>query len=148
MEICSVDALWTTQSQLLTSAETLIREIDIDTSLSTVLESLQSQPLWSSDRAVVCGFDPLNGADRLTFADREVDGIFVSRKDRRVDLRWVERRSPPRWLSLPENVVKLAKFRSRRADNARALFVGQDGVNVSGLDGEGAVHVFGMTYLL
>ena len=94
------------------------------------------------------------------FEKKEVDKIIVNPEQRRVDLHWVEKVSPSRWLLLPEQYNKWAyriaeeRNRSRRSryrglrERTRVLKVPNDGVLFDVPSDEIAVKAFADTYLV
>lgn len=143
---------WTIESELLRSAEPLIREASTSASLARVITAIDVEGFAFPDSLVLCGLRPAESFGSLAYHDREVDRIVIYHAQRRIDLRWVTKSTPQRWLSLPPTVTELR----RRANEARRypgvrvfpeMLVGVDGIEREGLSSEVAVKVFGQVWV-
>lgn len=150
-QISQEKEFWTIDSGLLRSAELLIREVASEASLSGLIQSLNMSSFEFPKAPVVCGMGYRNQMLQGVFANREVDTIIVSPQQRRLDLRWVDKSTSPRWLELPSETMrlyfKLSRNRSRPYINSTPL-VPQSKINVTIPSEEIAVRAFGSIYLI
>ena len=145
--------LWTIDCGLLSSAESLIREVASAASLSELVKALNVTEFKFPDAPVVCGASHRTELVKEVFARKEVDQILVDPDLRRVDLHWVEKTDPPRWMELPfeyrrfaDHVVEESGMRRRHRFSDLPL-VPADGINAIVPSGEIAIRAFGSLYL-
>jgi hypothetical protein len=144
------DAFWTIDCASFRSAEELIREVSGNASLSSLVNAIGGDNLKVQNEPLLCGTDPDNTQDALAYSGKEVVTIRVNREQRRVDLKWKERTTPPRWQRFPHN-LDLRRIRQNdryMAQNVWTMSVGQGDVEVIGISNEIAVRAFGHTYVL
>jgi molecular chaperone HtpG len=153
VELCSTKEFWTIDCGLLSSAESLIREVASAASLSGLVNALSVNDFKFPDAPVVCGASHASQLLASVFARKEVDRIFVNPTQRRVDLRWVDKGEPSRWSRLPLEQSRwilrsLAERAESRGSRARDMpLVPADGVEATVPDKEIAVRAFGELYL-
>jgi molecular chaperone HtpG len=158
-DLSKIEELWTIDSNILSSAEALIREVASAASLSELVKALNVSDFKFPNAPVVCGIDYRNQNNlvRAVFEKKEIDQIIVDSEQRRVDLRWVESANPPRWIELPVEFRRLAyDIADRREEDFRrrgGYVVGlpqvpDDRVVACVPSGEIAVSTNGVTYLL
>lgn len=104
--LCDEREIWTIHCGLLRSAERLIRESATSTSAARILDALDLPEFVPSGRIVLAGAEHQTRISPYLLTNREVNQVIINREQRRVDLRWVEQLNPPRWITLPEKVVK------------------------------------------
>jgi molecular chaperone HtpG len=144
---------WTIESELLRSAEPLIREASTSASLSSIIAVIDVGRMAFPDSLVLCGLRPTEWFGRLAFRDREVDRIVIRHAQRRLDVRWVPESKPRRWRSLPPNLLTVRRRVSssrqlRRNGRQFSMLVGTNGIEVENLSGEVAVKLFRQIYIL
>lgn len=151
-ELLAEKELWTIDCGLLSSAESLIREVASAASLSALVDALNVSEFKFPDAPVVCGANHRTELVSAVFARKEVDQIKVDPKLRRVDLHWVEKTNPPRWIELPAEYRSFAQQfsegleRGTRGISELPLVPG-DGIVATVPSGEIAVRAFGSLYL-
>jgi molecular chaperone HtpG len=158
---------WTIDCSLFKSAEWLIREIQSQISLSSLVNVLDVNDLQLPDGLILCGFNNFSRYSRALFFTKEIDTIKVFREQRRVDFRWVERADPPRWYipyddSPNSHDLLFSSFSGVDAEFmevirshpkffelvSRNVWFGEDDINISGISDEIAIQAFGVTYFL
>jgi molecular chaperone HtpG len=152
-ELLITKELWTIDCGLLSSAESLIREVASAASLSGLVNALNVADFKFPDAPVVCGATHNSEILHSVFARKEVDRILVNPTQRRVDLRWVDKTKPSRWAALPLEQYRLASHllsESRKrigTGRGEMPLVPADGVEATVPDKEIAVRAFGALYL-
>ena len=145
--------LWTIDCDLLSSAESLIREVASAASLSELVKALNVSDFEFPNAPVVCGASHRTEMVRAVFAQKEVDRIQVDPKLRRVDLHWVEKATPPRWVELPTETWQFVlqfldgEERMHRRRAVELPLVPGNGVNAIVPPGVVAVKAFDSLYL-
>jgi hypothetical protein len=153
-ELSVESELWTIDCGLLESAEALIREVSSAASLSGLVSALNVTTFAFPEAPVVCGSAFASRYEGSVFQNLEVDRIVVDSVQRRVDLRWVRRAVPSRWVNLPEDGEKYMRqvVREREQTYARRTIefpsVPADGVVAVVPGSEIAVRAFGHLYLV
>lgn len=148
-QISQEKEFWTIDCGLLRSAELLIREVASEASLSGLIQALNVASFEFPNAPVVCGTNYRNQILQEIFAKREVDTINVNPQQRRVDLRWVEKSSSPRWLELPIETIDLySSLVGRRRRLWSIPLIPQGDINVTVPSGEIAVRACGSLYLI
>jgi len=153
-DISKEPEFWMIDSGLMRSAESLMREVTTTASLTALVDALKVGDFEFPAAPVVCGRRSDNDILNGMFASREVDQIIVFPNQRRVDLRWVEKSNPPRWLELPAETQRMAfrffRERRRRSTTSGLCNVPRVGVNIKTTipSGELAVRAFNELYLL
>ena len=147
---------WTIECGLLRSAEPLIREAATSASLAQIIRALNVSSFQFPPGLVLCGTHPDDGIGRFAFRRREIDRIVIHVEQRRVDLRWVERESPPRWVSLAREAKAILErtlegersggYRSLRRD-ASGLAVGSHSIEIDPKVTDLGIRVFGRLFL-
>lgn len=156
-ELSEMQELWTIDCTLLSSAESLIREVASAASLSELVKALNVTEFKFPNAPMVCGASKRNQLVKTVFEKKQVDQIIVNPEQRRVDLHWIKKATPSMWIQLPEKYQRLAiKFFS---DNNRNRYTARgegellpqiptDDVIADVPSGEIAVIAFGVTYLV
>lgn len=156
-DLSKIDEFWTIDCALLSSAESLIREVSSAASLFELVNALDGADFKFPDGPVVCGLTQKNRLVETVFASKEVDQIIVNPKQRRVDLHWIKKSGPTKWFLLPEKYQQFATSFYRefkratshsRKMNSDLPQVPHDTVVVEVHSGEIAVMAFGLTYLV
>jgi hypothetical protein len=152
-DLSATTELWTIDCGLLSSAESLIREVASAASLSELVSALKVSDFEFPNAPVVCGASHRTDLASSAFSHKEVDRIMVNSNQRRVDLRWVEKATPPRWIALPEKNLRWVEqfFENQRVEGRRTNelpLVPGDGVTASVPADEIAVRAFGSLYLI
>jgi len=142
---------WTIDCALFRSAELIIREVASPASLSNLIRTLHAEKVQLPIDPILCGFNSYNLLDRSVFEGMEVDKIEVYPEQRRVDLRWVAKKDPPRCRTIPDVLLNIyrsvANPYSMRILNPN-IIICQDDMEFSGLSDEIAVCAFDIIYLL
>lgn len=146
---------WTVDCALFHSAEPLIREAGTAASLSGIVKALEIPNFKLPNALVLCGVSPNDRFGVFSYKNREVGQIEVYRSQRRVDLRWVNESTPPRWVSLISN-PRLFSLRSRiyntlshRVSSGSApIFVGIDNIKCDAELSEIAIKAFSRLFVL
>jgi molecular chaperone HtpG len=151
-QLAQTTELWTIDCGLLASAESLIREVASAASLFELVGALSVEGFKFPNAPVVCGISHRNELVASIFANKEVDRIVVDQGQRRVDLRWVEKASPSRWVKLSNEQLSWAnnflhEQRSRGLLSGELPLVPGVGIEVIVPAGEIAVRAFGSLYL-
>ena len=97
----NVDSFWQIESKLVKNAELLIQQIQSNVSLSDLASILNVEYPQTQNAPVLCSFIKQHLEEHI-FAGREIDTIHVYRDQIRVDIRWSNALSSPRWLNLNE----------------------------------------------
>jgi Histidine kinase-, DNA gyrase B-, and HSP90-like ATPase len=144
---------WTIDCALFRSAELIIREVASPASLSNLIKTLHADNVQLPIDPILCGFNTYNLLDISVFGEIEVDKIGVYPEQRRVDLRWVTKKDPPRCRRIPDELLDIyisAASMHNRFVRVRKLdmIICQDDVEVSGMSDEIAVRAFDIIYLL
>ena len=143
---------WTIDCALFRSAELIIREVASPTSLSNLIRTLHADNVQLPIDPILCGFATYNPLDISVFEGMEVDKIEVHIEQRRVDLRWVAKKDPPRCRRIPDELLRIYRSISRkyslRGERELDLIICHGGVEVSGVSDEIAVSAFNIIYLL
>lgn len=153
-ELSKTEAFWTIDCDLLSSAESLIREVSSAASLSELVNALNVTDFKFPNAPVVCGVNDRNILMKTVFERKEVDKIVVNPEQRRVDLHWVEKSTPSRWSLLPEKYQRFEReILSERTHRVMRRGGGlpqvpNDSVIADVPSGEIAVVAFGSTYLV
>jgi hypothetical protein len=83
------------------------------------------------------------------FSRKEVDQIIVNPAQRRVDLRWVDKATPSRWIEMPAEFRRFLQSVDPSTQREFQLpLVPTDGILAKVPSGEIAVRAFGSLYLL
>jgi molecular chaperone HtpG len=153
-ELLKHTEFWTVDSAFFSSAEFLIREIPSDTSLAQLGTAMQFKDLELPAAPVLCGeLDTL--VNDLALSNREVVEIRINRHQRRVDLKWMNIPSGPRWYDIGEEMRKARHFYkpidSREFYGIRSHYVrtmiGRHDIVVAGAENELGVSTGGLTYI-
>lgn len=118
-ELSESKELWTIDCDLLSSAESLIREVSSTASLESLVNALNVIDFKFPDAPVVCDINHNKGLIDSVFEKKEVDRIIVNPKQRRVDLSWAEITNPPRWIHIPDKFLKFFRIIQEKLDNDR-----------------------------
>ncbi len=144
---------WTIDCASFRSAETLIREMPTNASLTALVNALDSAGFQIPQEPLLCSAFRERGPTTFAYLGKEVVQLRVHREQRRVDLRWAATTAVPKWRTFPTH-VNLRRIALRDATR-RAVFndilrinVGQESVEVTGIDDEIAVKAFSQIYLL
>jgi len=152
-DLVSTKEFWTIDCGLLSSAESLIREVSSAASLSGLVNALNVVNFKFPDAPVVCGANHNSALLSSVFARKEVDRIIVNPTQRRVDLRWVDKSKPSRWVQLPLEQAKMVSHFIRESRERVGFrggempFVPADDVEAIVPDKEIAIRAFGALYL-
>jgi molecular chaperone HtpG len=151
-ELAKEKQFWTIECTLLQPAEALVREAATQASLSGLVRAMNLPNFEFPDDLVLCGLRPSSPFGKYAYNNREVDKIVVNRTQRRVDLRWAERASKPRWLSLgTESLDVIARalppHRGRDVGQLTSIYVGSHGIEVSD-DVEPALRTLDSLFLM
>lgn len=151
-ELQNENALWTIQSGLLRSAESLMREVASNASLFDLVKALKVDNLrFPSGDSIICAPESANTLVKSVFSTREVDKIVVDADHRRVDLRWAPKSGVPKWFRLPSEYEWLWEhFQDSRRTRANwfALYIPSDDVIFEVPVGTTAVRAFESVYLV
>lgn len=161
-KLAAASEFWTIECGLLSSAESLIREVASAASLSELVKTLNVTSFDFPSAPVVCGTSQLSEIVENVFSQKEVNSIVADPHQRRVDFRWVTKSSPPRWLEIPtEHQRVLLMIMDRFSDHryytsslGSRMFDGTlpkipgEGIEASIPSGETAVRAFGSLYLV
>jgi hypothetical protein len=155
-ELDSEPEFWTIDCELFRSAELLIREAATSASLSGITGALNLRNFDFPSSLVLCGVRPSDDFGQHAFRNREVDRIILETEQRRVDLRWVTRTDPRRWLSLSDpqyhgSHSRLYEILSRRGPRHRSLlstFSGIVPIGLVGVTNESAIRALDKFYIL
>mgnify|MGYP000669331598 CR=1 FL=1 len=92
--------IWTIDSNLIRSAESLIREASVNSSLSSLMNSLYTNDEYKLNEmnCLLCGFNSDNLLHTNALLDKEVSFLRIYQKERRVDLKWECKDSNIHWL--------------------------------------------------
>lgn len=143
-------SFWTIDSISFRSAEALLREIPGNSSLFSILNVFGNEDFELPEEPIVCSIDPDNRVESYAFLDKEVAVIKVNNKQRRVDLKWSNKATPPRWRSFPASAVN----RVRRTDilgvggDLLNLRIGQGEIELIGISNELAIQTSKKIYIL
>jgi molecular chaperone HtpG len=142
---------WIVDSAFFRSAESLLKEIPGAASLAGVVAGIEAgirlpEGVFLSQSAM------LESSWAGALRDREVDRLIVIPEERRVDLRWGWKASPPRWQFIgarDEDTFDLSfRGRARRGSRATKVFVKTSPVKITGLSSATAVRGFNGLYLV
>jgi len=147
---------WMIDCALFRSAELIIREVASSTSLSKLIRTLHAENVQLPIDPILCGFNSYNPLDISVFEGMEVNKIEVNPEQRRVDLRWVAKKDPPRCRKIPSELLDIYKSVTSRVTSRYIrrdlrkldMIICQDDVEFSGLSDEIAVCAFDIIYLL
>jgi len=131
---------WTVDCNLFQSAETLLREIQSNASLSSLIGVLSRDSIFLPKDTVLCPGRRSREVDKLIFAGKEVDLMQIDKKQRRVDMRWVNCAASPRWRSMPEAVLKIYRSEQKEYYGYRPTALGPILVGVGSVDVEPAIE--------
>jgi molecular chaperone HtpG len=146
-ELANEKQFWTIDCTLLHPAEALVREAATTASLSGLVSAMKLPNFEFPSDLVLCGVRPSSTFGTFAYNNREVDLIRIDREQRRIDLRWTNKTSSPRWLSPPPQMIHmLAQSRARNRAGAM-LYIGVLGVEVIG-ESEPALRTFDSLFLL
>jgi molecular chaperone HtpG len=98
---------WTIECGLFQSAEPLIKEAATSASLAQLIRALNLPGFDFPSGIVLCGTNTRDSLGRFAFRDREVAKIRIHTDQRRVDLAWVDKLTPSRWLTISEDGAKI-----------------------------------------
>lgn len=142
---------WTIDCALFRSAELIIREVASPVSLSNLIKTLHTDNVQLPIDPILCGFSTSDPLDKSVFEGIEVDKIEVYPEQRRVDMRWVAKKNPPRCRKIPDELLYIYRSSARHYGwgiRDLDLIICQDDVEFSGLSDEIAVCAFDTIYLL
>ncbi|MBA9079552.1 HD domain-containing protein [Rufibacter quisquiliarum] len=98
----NLNSIWTVDSHVFKSAESLIKEIPTAKSVSNLVMSLYGNEglLIDVKDKILCGYSSYNKMHDYALMNKMVDVIRIDHNQRRVDLRWsnVEENSEKKWL--------------------------------------------------
>ena len=143
-EIQNEDIVWTIDCDLLRSAESLIKEIPTNTSLTDLMDILYSSSehkLYELN-CILCGYNPNNVLHNNALLNKQVSSIKVYNKERRVDLKWTNINDESLWRSF--SVPAEQNFRNE--DVKILLQIGK--VDIDVITDEIAIKANGVIYLL
>lgn len=161
-QLHELKSFWTLDGNFITSAESLLREVNTKASLSGLVTALQTEHFDLPDEPILSYYFPNAGLFKIALTSKTVDTIRIHKAHRRVDLRW-SARDVDLWQSLPNSLFDptgpipyddiraifqhLESTRRKRSD-ILDLKVGQPGIVVQGNDDEVAVRTLGNDYVL
>lgn len=146
-------AFWTIDWSFLHSAEQLIREAPGSLSFSDLLRITGVSDASLPDEPVLTNGYPVRPTTGSAFHNREVQSIVIHEHQRRVDLRWVDRREEPIWRSLPFRLLRKIDVDAERGFGTRDtglwdIRVAAGAPSIENASGYLAVRAFRQTYLL
>jgi molecular chaperone HtpG len=144
---------WTSQSELIRSAEYLLKEVAGSASLTHLMQALNSPGLPIPHGLILSDFAPHPLLSEAVFNPKEVVRIDVIRSQRRIDLLWETRQSDSIWALLPQDVIYSSRqytelLRRGTRVNPSSLLVAKKEIPVHGLDREIGVSTQGKIYLV
>ena len=80
--VCIVDSV------MVTAAAMLLREVQSSTTLSNLIQTVESDISFPFSIPVICGYDPQNILHRRALLGKEASSIVVSKERRRVDIQF------------------------------------------------------------
>lgn len=134
---------WAIDCGLFSSAEWLLREVPGEGSLAALSDSMGGQEFPLPKEPILCGLEGWQPLDRAAFIGKEVSEIKIFETQRRVDLRWSQKGTPPRWLSVPD-YARLPAGRERSFD----IFVATCQIPIDSQKTLHAIRAFGQLYIL
>lgn len=156
-ELCKEEFFWTVDGDFFRSIEKILREVPENGSVHAIASVLSSKYFDLPDGPLLCQEAFHQELKSRVFDGREVSQIRANSAQRRVDLKWVNRATPPVWISPyadwsqpSRRVADLMESRARPALRYRRanIKILSRTVEISGLEGEFAVRVQEQLFLL
>lgn len=108
-DISKQEIFWTIESPFLDSAESLISQLSTSVSLSTLVHNLNIKTCMIPKNPVIRPRYISNKIKQLLFSGKEIDKISINENDNQINLRWVNTATHPRWINIPDKILKLAQ---------------------------------------
>ena len=85
-EILELDSVLIVDSQMVASAESLLRQVQSDTTLLTLLKAVQSDITIPTDIPLFCNYDIYNVLHQYALSNKNASSIIVDKARRRIDI--------------------------------------------------------------
>ncbi|MDT0124890.1 ATP-binding protein [Paenibacillus sp. RRE4] len=145
-------SFWTIDGRFFSSAELLLKEVQANASLTSIVSSL-NMSTQLPDEPIFC-ITSSTGFYSTIFNNKEVTKIALYKDQRRVDLLWSDRQETPKWLALSEKVITKLRAESQHHESynlvrkAQNLFCAVDNVDIINSDEEVCIRASGRYFLL
>lgn len=116
-------SFWTIDGRFFSSAESLLKEVQSNASLTSIL-SILSMDKQLPHEPILCINSP-SAIYSSIFKNKEVEKIVINKDQRRVDLLWSETKSIPRWVTLSEKITSLMRPESMQNELQKILIIAQ-----------------------
>jgi molecular chaperone HtpG len=133
-------SFWTIDGRFFSSAELLLKEVQSNASLSSIVSSLNMSAQLPNE-PIFC-INSSDGFYSTTFNNKEVTKIVIYKDQRRIDLLWSECQSAPKWLALSSKVLNKLKTESLHREvhslinKTQNIFCAIDDVDIINHDNE------------
>lgn len=85
-EILELDSVLIVDSEMISSAESLLRQVKSDTSLLALLKAVQNDIVISTDIPLFCNYDSSNVLHQYALGNKDANSIVVDKAQRRIDI--------------------------------------------------------------
>ena len=139
-DINIMDSVNLVESKMIAYAESLLRQVQSETTLSNLISAVQPGIALPSSAPVICDYSSSSIIHKLALEDKEVTTISVSKKERRIDLLFS--RKADRWL--PFDVADFG-YHERFLHEKVYIPVGE--IEITGLSDEFGIQTVAGLYL-
>ncbi|HEV2882014.1 MAG TPA: ATP-binding protein [Pyrinomonadaceae bacterium] len=150
-------SFWTIHCESFRFAEAFIKELPGQVSLSNLVSAARISGFGLPDAPVLSIGDYIDSlSGEMVFEGKEVSSIKVYREQRRIDLEWADRTTPPRWLTVPGYIrspsearrIASGDYLSEDISDEFNLRIAKPGLNITGASDEIAVKTSNLIYIL
>ncbi len=85
-EILELDSVLIVDSEMISSAESLLRQVQSDTTLLTLLRAVQNDIAIPTDTPLFCNYDIYNVLHQYALSNKNANSIIVDKARRRIDI--------------------------------------------------------------
>lgn len=138
-EILELDSVLIVDSEMISSAESLLRQVQSDTTLLTLLKTVQNDIAIPTDIPLFCNYDIYNVLHQYALSNKKASSIIVDKTRRRIDITFTTGNT--NWDTL--TTLNVINRRSRR----ERIHIPITDIEISGITDEIGVQTIDGLYL-
>lgn len=138
-EILKLDSVLIVDSEMISSAESLLRQVQGDTTLLTLLKAVQKDIVFPTEIPLFCNYDTYNVLHQYALSNKDASSIVVDKAHRRIDITFSK--NTANWDTLSTlNVID-------RSSRRKKIHIPITDIEISGIADEIGVQTINGLYL-